>query len=160
MRHTFSMGDRSGLQEDLGRSRTRTLYYEATPLEHVQNVAWHCLAEISRASLKKSLLGQQQMLLQNLDVPFSINGAFTDVPVTHDALGTNTPPYYQSCWLLNFALITIQMVLFLFGPEDTTSMISRNNLKCGLVRPQFPTLLRSTSDELRSRKSGAVPGCC
>ena len=29
---------------------------------------------------------------------------------------------------------------FLFGPEDTTSMITKNNLKCGLDRPQntFP----------------------
>nr|XP_061815076.1 phospholipid scramblase 2-like isoform X1 [Nerophis lumbriciformis] len=29
------------------------------------------------------------------------------------------------------------MVLFLFGPEDTTSTVSKNNLKCGLVRPQM-----------------------
>ena len=32
------------------------------------------------------------------------------------------------------------MVLFVFGSEDTTSTISKNNLKCGLGRPQntFP----------------------
>ena len=54
------------------------------------------------------------MLLQNLYVPFSINGAFTDVQVTHDAMGTNTPPYHHRCWLLNFVLVTIWMVLFLF----------------------------------------------
>ncbi|MEQ2245552.1 hypothetical protein ILYODFUR_029097 [Ilyodon furcidens] len=77
--------------------------------------------------MKKTLLRWQQMLLQNLDVPFSINGAFTAVPLTHDAMGTNTPPYHHRCWLLNFVLIIIQIVLLLFGP----SMISRNNLKCG-----------------------------
>ena len=56
-----------------------------------------------------------------------------------NATGTNTPQYHHRCWLLNFALITIRMVLFLFSLEDTTSMISKN-LKCGHVRPQhaFP----------------------
>ena len=86
-----------------------------------------------------TLLGLQHMLLQNLHVPFSIYGAFTDIQVT-PAMGTKTPPYHHRCWLWNFALITIWMVLFLFGPEDTMSMIYKNNLKCGLVRPQhtFP----------------------
>ena len=32
----------------------------------------------------------QHMLLQNLYVPFSFNGDFTDMTVTHDAMGTNT----------------------------------------------------------------------
>ena len=76
-------------------------------------------------------------------VPFSIYGAFTDVQVNH-AMGTKTPPYHHRGWLLNFALITIWMFLFLFGPEDTTSMISQHNLKCGLVRPRhtFPLCVR------------------
>ena len=41
-------------------------------------------------------------------------------------------------WTLG--LVTIWMVLFLFSPMDTMSVISKNNLKCGLVRPQhtFP----------------------
>ena len=52
------------------------------------------------------------------------NGALTDV--SH--AGTNT------CWLLKLALVTIWMVLFLFRPEDTTAMISKNNLDCGLIR--------------------------
>ena len=73
--------------------------------------------------MKKTLLGWQHVLLQNLYVPFSINGAFTDVQVPH-ATGTNTAPYHHRCWLLNFASITVRMVLFLFGPEDTTSTCS------------------------------------
>ena len=67
------------------------------------------------------------MLLQNLDVPFSIDGAVTDMYVAH-AMGTNTPPYHHRSWLLNFALVTIWMVFFLFCPEDTTAMISKYNL--------------------------------
>ncbi|MED6237276.1 hypothetical protein ATANTOWER_021960, partial [Ataeniobius toweri] len=99
------------------------------------------------------------MLLQNLYVPFSNNDAFTDVQVTHDAMGTNIPPYHQRCWLLNFTLIIIQIVPFLFDPEDTTSVNPKNNFKCGLVR-HFYSLGQSISDELRPREAGSVSGCC
>lgn len=51
----------------------------------------------------KTLSGWQDMLFQNLYVPFTINGAFTDVPITH-AMDTNTTPYHHRGWLLNFAL--------------------------------------------------------
>ncbi|MED6278638.1 hypothetical protein CHARACLAT_025996 [Characodon lateralis] len=40
------------------------------------------------------------MLLQNLYVPFSFNGTFTDVQVTH-AMGTNTLSNQHRCWLLS-----------------------------------------------------------
>lgn len=51
---------------------------------------------------------------------------------------------------LNFALITILMVLFLFCLEDTMFLISKHNLKCGLVRPRdsFP------------REVGSIFGSC
>lgn len=51
---------------------------------------------------------------------------------------------------LNFALTTIWMVLLLFYLEDTMFMISKHNLKCGLVRPRhsFP------------REVGSIFGCC
>ena len=81
------------------------------------------------------------MLFQNLYVPLSINRAFTDVTVGHDAIGTNTPPYHHRHWLLKLALVTVQMVLFLFSPEALTSMCSENSFKCGLVRPQHTFLL-------------------
>ena len=45
------------------------------------------------------------MLLQNLYVPFNINGAFTEVQVTHDAMVTNTPLY-----LLSISLFTCGML--------------------------------------------------
>lgn len=40
----------------------------------------------------------QHMLSQKLPVPFSINGAATDVQVTY-AMGTNTSPRGHRCWL-------------------------------------------------------------
>ena len=62
----------------------------------------HCLVEISRDISEKN--GRQHMLLQNLYASFSINGAFTEVQVTHDAMGTNTPKYHHR--LLAFELCT------------------------------------------------------
>lgn len=66
--------------------------------------------------------GWQQMLFQSLYVPFRLNGAFTDVQVPH-AKGTNAPPWHHRCWLLNFGLVTIRMVLL--SPKDTKSIISK-----------------------------------
>ena len=40
------------------------------------------------------------MLLQNLYVPFSINGAFTDLKV-HHAMGASTPPYHHNAFEVN-----------------------------------------------------------
>lgn len=36
---------------------------------------------------------------------------------------------------MNFVLGTLWMVLPVFTPEDTTSMFSKINLKCGLISP-------------------------
>ncbi|KAL7855995.1 hypothetical protein AOLI_G00195990, partial [Acnodon oligacanthus] len=71
-------------------------------------------------------------------------------------LGTNSPPHHQRCWLLNFVLITIRTVLFLFGPEDTTSMISKNNVKCGLVRPQDTFPERTTVVDIQISRGNQV----
>lgn len=51
------------------------------------------LLEKTGTSLKKTSSGWLYLLLQILNVPFTINGAFTDV--TRDATGTNTPPSSQ-----------------------------------------------------------------
>lgn len=59
------------------------------------------------------MFGWWNMYLQNLDVPFSINGAFSDVQDIH-AMCTNTPIFYHRCWLWKFVLLTIWIVLFLF----------------------------------------------
>ena len=160
MRHTFSMGDRSGLQAGQSSTRTLLLRSHAVVKRAECGLALSCWNKQGQ-SMKKTLLGWQHVLLQNLYVPFSINGAFTDVQVPH-ATGTNTAPYHHRCWLLNFASITVRMVLFLFGPEDTTSTFSKNNLKCRLVRPteHFSTWHQSISNELGPREVDGVSGCC
>ena len=73
---------------------------------------------------KKTPSGWQHMSLQNLYEPFSINGAFTDVTVTHDAMDTNTSS--QMLLLKVVLLLTLWTVLFLFRQEDTTFRICKN----------------------------------
>lgn len=60
-------------------------HYFTTP-PHCCNMCrmWFGIAEISKGVPKQDTV---QMLLQNLDVRFSINGAFTDVQATH-TIGT------------------------------------------------------------------------
>lgn len=126
MHHTVSVGDRSELW------------------------GFILLLEQVRMSLKKMLFGGSICCSKNLHVPFSINGAVTDVGVTWALI----PPYHHRCWLLNF--------LFLFSLKYISSVISRNLLKCGLVRPKntFPFFHQSISDELRLREVGRMSGCC
>ena len=70
--------------------------------------------------------------------PLSIIGVFTDVTVTHDAMGTNSPSYCHRCWLLKLVLVTIWTVLSVFG------------LKFGLEhRSTLGTFYHSTSEDLR-----------
>ena len=85
-----------------------------------------------------------RMLLQNAYVPLSINDVFANVQVTQ-AIGTNTDVYHDRHWLLNFALVTIGMLLFLFGLEKMMSVHSKNNMKGGLNRAQHVSTI---SDEL------------
>ena len=68
------------------------------------------------------------MLLQNLNVLFGINGAITEVYVTFNK-GTNTTPYDDRPWLLDLLLVTVWMVLFIFGLEYTASISSKKDLK-------------------------------
>lgn len=81
----------------------------------------HCPAGINGNVSDKDIVWMAAYVLPNLCAPFSISGAVTDVHLTHDAIGTNTPPSQHRCWLLNFALVTIWMLLFLFSLKDSAS---------------------------------------
>ena len=88
---------------------------------------------------------------------YTVNRALTDFTVTHDAMGTNTPTYHLRCWLLKLVLVIIWMNLFLFSVAVTASMISKNNLRCGVVRPQhtFPLCVSLSQMRSDSEKSAA-----
>ncbi len=97
MRHTFSIGDRSGLQA--GQSSTRTLFLRSQDFVMCAECgfALSCWNMHGRP-WKRCLLEGKHIVLQNLYVLFSINGAITEVQVTF-AKGTDTTPYHDRPWL-------------------------------------------------------------
>ncbi len=99
MRHTFSIGDRSGLA-----GRPVKYPYPLPPqpglCNVVQNVVLHCLVKYALDVPGKDVLLEGSILCsKNLYVLFSINGAITEVQVTF-AKGTDTTPYHDRPWLL------------------------------------------------------------
>ncbi len=135
MRHTFSIGDRSGLQA--GQSSTRTLFLRRPGLCNVCRM-WFCIVLLKYAwtSLENMSSWRQHIVLQNLYVLFSINGAITEVQVTF-AKGTDTTPYHDRPWLLDLLLVTVWMILFFFGPEHTASIPPKKYLKYWFIWPQY-----------------------
>ncbi len=136
MRHTFSIGDRSGLQA--GQSSTRTLFLRSQDFVMCAECgfALSCWNMYAWTSLEKMSSWRQHIVLQNLYVLFSINGAITEVQVTF-AKGTDTTPYHDRPWLLDLLLVTVWMILFFFGPEHTASIPPKKYLKYWFIWPQY-----------------------
>lgn len=103
------------------------------------------------AGTVRDVSGWQRMLLQTLYVTFSVNGGFTGVHITY-VMDTNCASYHHRCWLLNFELVTIWMVLFLSRAKNT---VSKNYTKFG-PKDTFP-VQQSISDEPGSERWA---GCC
>ncbi len=106
--------------------------YPLPPQPGLCNVCrmWFCIVLLKYAwmSLEKMSSWRQHIVLQNLYVLFSINGAITEVQVTF-AKGTDTTPYHDRPWLLDLLLVTVWMILFFFGPEHTASIPPKKYLK-------------------------------
>ncbi len=81
--------------------------YPLPPQPGLCNVCrmWFCIVLLKYAwtSLEKMSSWRQHIVLQNLYVLFSINGAITEVQVTF-AKGTDTTPYHDRPWLLDLLL--------------------------------------------------------
>ncbi len=102
---------------------------------------------------KKMSSWRQHIVLQNLYVLFSINGAITEVQVTF-AKGTDTTPYHDRPWLLDLLLVTVWMILFFFGPEHTASIPPKKYLKYWFIWPQYTfPLCDGPSRCLRTQRS-------
>ena len=69
------------------------------------------------------------------------DSAFLRVEAAH-VIGTNATPYHQRCRLLNSPLIRRWMVPLLFGPQDTASMLSKNNFWFIWPQNSFPFCLK------------------
>ncbi len=114
--------------------------YPLPPQPGLCNVCrmWFCIVLLKYAwtSLEKMSSWRQHIVLQNLHVLFSINGAITEVQVTF-AKGTDTTPYHDRPWLLDLLLVTVWMILFFFGPEHTASIPPKKYLKYWFIWPQY-----------------------
>lgn len=66
----------------------------------------------------------------------------------------------MSSQMLALGLVTIWMILFLFSLKDTTSMIYKNNYKCGLKRAQCTLCQSVCPDESMSREVSSFSGYC
>ncbi len=124
MRHTFSIGDRSGLQA--GQSSTRTLFLRSQDFVMCAECgfALSCWNMHGRP-WKRLSSWRQHIVLQNLYVLFSINGAITEVQVTF-AKGHWHNPYHDRPWLLDLLLVTVWMILFFFGPSTRRPFLPKN----------------------------------
>ncbi len=138
MRHTFSIGDRSGLQA--GQSSTRTLFFRSQDFVMCAECSFALSCWNMHGRPWKRCLHlhakRQHIVPQNLYVLFSINGAITEVQVTF-AKGTDTTPYHDRPWLLDLLLVTVWMILFFFGPEHTASIPPKKYLKYWFIWPQY-----------------------
>lgn len=114
----------------------------------MQNVAWHCPPGISREVPDKDIVWMAAYVAPKLVCTIGVNGTVTGVQVTH-AMGTSTPPYHHRHCLMNFALVTIRVIHFLFTPEDTMPMISKM-----WTHQTTAPLPQSILDELRRREVG------
>ncbi len=154
MRHTFSIGDRSGLQA--GQSSTRTLFLRSQDFV----MCAECGFALSCWNMHMKYEILQHIVLQNLYVLFSINGAITEVQVTF-AKGTDTTPYHDRPWLLDLLLVTVWMILFFFGPEHTASIPPKKYLKYWFIWPQYTfPLCGSIPDASEPREVDGASGHC
>ncbi len=137
---THSLLETSGLQTGRDCRQASQVPYPLPPQPGLCNVCrmWFCIVLLKYAwtSLEKMSSWRQHIVLQNLYVLFSINGAITEVQVTF-AKGTDTTPYHDRPWLLDLLLVTVWMILFFFGPEHTASIPPKKYLKYWFIWPQY-----------------------
>ncbi len=135
MCHTFSIGDRSGLQA--GQSSTRTLFLRSQDFVMCAECGFALSCWNMHGRPWKRCLLEGSILCSKISMYFSaINGAITEVQVTF-AKGTDTTPYHDRPWLLDLLLVTVWMILFFFGPEHTASIPPKKYLKYWFIWPQY-----------------------
>ncbi len=137
--------------------RPVTYPYPLPPQPGLCNVCrmWFCIVLLKYAwtSLEKMSSWRQHIVLQNLYVLFSINGAITEVQVTF-AKGTDTTPYHDRPWLLDLLLVTVWMILSSlvrstrrpFLPKNTWNTDSSDHstrFHCVMVHPRCLQAQRS-----------------
>ncbi len=152
MHHTFSIGDRSGLQA--GQSSTP---HPLPPQPGLCNVCrmWFCIVLLKYAwtSLEKMSSWRQHIVLQNLYVLFSINGAITEVQVTLPRALTHPIPWQTLAFGLVAGnslddpfLLWVRSTRHPFLPKNTWNTDSSDHstrFHCVMVHPRCLRAQRS-----------------
>ncbi len=133
MRHTFSIGDRSGLQA--GQSSTRTLFLRSQDFVMCAECGFALSCWNMHGRPWKICLLEGSILCSKISMYFSAL-MVPEVQVTF-AKGTDTTPYHDRPWLLDLFLVTVWMILFFFGPEHTASIPPKKYLKYWFIWPQY-----------------------
>ncbi len=129
MRHTFSIGDRSGLQA--GQSSTRTLF--------LRSQDFVMCAECGFALSCWNMHGRpwKRCLLEGSILCSKISMYFSALMVPSQKCKLPLPRALTQPWLLDLLLVTVWMILFFFGPEHTASIPPKKYLKYWFIWPQY-----------------------
>ncbi len=134
MRHTFSIGDRSGLQA--GQSSTRTLFLRSQDFVMCAECGFALSCWNMHGRPWKRCLLEGSILCSKISMYFSalmVPSQKCKLPLPR-AL---TTPYHDRPWLLDLLLVTVWMILFFFGPEHTASIPPKKYLKYWFIWPQY-----------------------
>ncbi len=160
MRHTFSIGDRSGLQA--GQSSTRTLLPPQPGLCNVCRM-WFCIVLLKYAwtSLEK-MFSEGSILCSKISMYFSalmVPSQKCKLPLPR---ALTQPQYHDRPWLLDLLLVTVWMILFFFGRSTRRSIPSQKYLKYWFIWPQYnvSTVWWSIPDASEPREVDGASGHC
>ncbi len=120
MRHTFSIGDRSGLQA--GQSSTRTLFLRSQDFVMCAECGFSLSCWNMHGRPWKRCLLEGSILCSKISMYFSA----LMVPSQMKLPCQGTDPYHDRPWLLDLLLVTVWMILFFFGPEHTRPFLPKN----------------------------------
>ncbi len=138
MRHTFSIGDRSGLQA--GQSSTRTLFLRSQDFVMCAECGFALSCWNMHGRPWKRCLLEGSILCSKISMYFSalmVPSQKCKLPLPRALTQPHTmtdPGFWTCCW------VTVWMILFFFGPEHTASIPPKKYLKYWFIWPQhtFP----------------------
>ncbi len=137
MRHTFSIGDRSGLQA--GQSSTRTLFLRSQDFVMCAECGFALSCWNMHGRPWKRCLLEGSILCSKISMYFSalmVPSQKCKLPLPR-ALTQQFAKGHDRPWLLDLLLVTVWMILFFFGPEHTASIPPKKYLKYWFIWPQY-----------------------
>ncbi len=135
MRHTFSIGDRSGLQA--GQSSTRTLFLRSQDFVMCAECGFALSCWNMHGRPWKRCLLEGSILCSKISMYFSalmVPSQKCKLPLPR---ALTQPHTMTGPWLLDLLLVTVWMILFFFGPEHTASIPPKKYLKYWFIWPQY-----------------------